>query len=182
MTFAITVARKPVVGSVARNTLAHGTGGLNIGKCRLAYEEGFVPPKDANVDKPSAWTGEDYNGSKPYILNAKLKQRIVYVPEGRFPANAIWQHNTSCVQVGTRKVKSGTAFQDNKTTPNRIYQGEWAVNGVQGTAGYASEDGLEEVPAWDCSSGCPVAELDQQTEGSPRFFKQVQPDPTRRER
>jgi site-specific DNA-methyltransferase (adenine-specific) len=34
----ITVARKPLVGTVAANTLAHGTGALNIDGCRVASE------------------------------------------------------------------------------------------------------------------------------------------------
>ena len=32
----ITVARKPLIGTVAENVLAHGTGGLNIDGCRVA--------------------------------------------------------------------------------------------------------------------------------------------------
>jgi hypothetical protein len=35
----ITVARKPLIGTVAENVLAHGTGGLNIDGCRVATEE-----------------------------------------------------------------------------------------------------------------------------------------------
>src|SRR5690606_15611315 len=32
----ITVARKPLIGTVAANVLAHGTGALNIDGCRVA--------------------------------------------------------------------------------------------------------------------------------------------------
>jgi len=34
----ITVARKPLVGTVAENVLAHGTGGLNVDECRVSGE------------------------------------------------------------------------------------------------------------------------------------------------
>lgn len=36
----ITVARKPLIGTVASNVLAHGTGALNIDRCRVAAEAG----------------------------------------------------------------------------------------------------------------------------------------------
>lgn len=85
----IAVIRKPLESTVASNVLKHGCGGLHIDACRTSYEEGHVPPKDANIDKPSSWTSEDYNGDKPYILNAKLKTRQVYTPSGRYPANLI---------------------------------------------------------------------------------------------
>jgi DNA modification methylase len=35
----ITMARKPLIGTVAANVLEHGTGGLNIDACRIATEE-----------------------------------------------------------------------------------------------------------------------------------------------
>lgn len=35
----ITVARKPLIGTVAANVLAHGTGGLNIDGCRVACSD-----------------------------------------------------------------------------------------------------------------------------------------------
>ncbi|WP_338498178.1 DNA methyltransferase [Pseudomonas sp. WP18] len=35
----ITVARKPLIGTVAANVLAHGTGALNIDACRVATED-----------------------------------------------------------------------------------------------------------------------------------------------
>ena len=85
----IAVIRKPLESTVASNVLKHGCGGLHIDACRTSYEEGHVPPKDANIDKPSSWTSEEYNGDKPYILNAKLKTRQVYTPSGRYPANLI---------------------------------------------------------------------------------------------
>jgi DNA modification methylase len=44
----ITVARKPLIGTVARNVLAHGTGALNIDGCRVGAEGGtrWVPTGD----------------------------------------------------------------------------------------------------------------------------------------
>ena len=86
------ILRKPLSEkTVADNVLKHGCGGLNIDATRISYEAGHTPPKDANVDKPSSWEGETYNGDQPYILNSKLKTRQVYTASGRFPANLILQ-------------------------------------------------------------------------------------------
>ncbi|MER1077206.1 DNA methyltransferase [Pseudomonas aeruginosa] len=45
----ITVARKPLVGTVAANVLAHGTGALNIDGCRIPSEP--MPPNTAAAEE-----------------------------------------------------------------------------------------------------------------------------------
>lgn len=45
----ITVARKPLVGTVAENVLTHGTGALNIDGCRVGTEIRFNPPTSKGV-------------------------------------------------------------------------------------------------------------------------------------
>jgi len=70
----ITVARKPLVGTVAENVLAHGTGALNIDGCRVpgAYET-----RDRATDGGSSMFGLGAGGG-------------AFVPtEGRWPANLI---------------------------------------------------------------------------------------------
>lgn len=44
----IVVARKPLIGTVAENVLAHGTGALNIDGCRVGTEERINPPGSTN--------------------------------------------------------------------------------------------------------------------------------------
>lgn len=46
----ITVARKPLVGTVAENVLAHGTGALNIDGCRVDGEHTYTPRLTANAN------------------------------------------------------------------------------------------------------------------------------------
>jgi site-specific DNA-methyltransferase (adenine-specific) len=71
----ITVARKPLIGTVAENVLAHGTGGLNIDGCRV---EGV---------KPQVTQGINSNASS---FNVTKDRRISGDPsEGRWPANLI---------------------------------------------------------------------------------------------
>ncbi len=46
----ITVARKPLIGTVAANVLAHGTGGLNIDGCRVGTDGARNNGRKANSD------------------------------------------------------------------------------------------------------------------------------------
>jgi DNA modification methylase len=77
----ITVARKPLIGTVAANVLEHGTGALNVDGCRVAHDEGcrMMAPSQANIDNPS----EKYRqaGRRESVLELK--------PGGRWPANLI---------------------------------------------------------------------------------------------
>jgi len=45
----ITVARKPLIGTVAENVLAHGTGGINIDGCRVSSEPNLSGRWPANL-------------------------------------------------------------------------------------------------------------------------------------
>ena len=74
----ITVARKPLVGTVAANVLAHGTGAINVDGCR--------------VEGQSARAGEVYG--------ADQRDQRVFEPHasGRWPANLI--HDGSDEVVG----------------------------------------------------------------------------------
>jgi hypothetical protein len=74
----ITVARKPLVGTVAENVLKHGTGALNIDGCRVPAE------------KPTGWGGaasfKNTHAASAYGGMAEGDARPV---EGRWPANLI---------------------------------------------------------------------------------------------
>lgn len=72
----ITVARKPLVGNVATNVLAHGTGALNIDGCRVGAET------RTNASKPRA----DRNGFVDGFVGGTQSQTHDH---GRWPANLI---------------------------------------------------------------------------------------------
>jgi site-specific DNA-methyltransferase (adenine-specific) len=83
---------------------------------------------------------------------------------GRWPANLILGHLDGCRLVGSRRVKStgpgiGGGFKDVK------YSGQVGIGSYTrpSFAGFADEDGNETVDAWECSPGCPVANLDAQS-------------------
>jgi site-specific DNA-methyltransferase (adenine-specific) len=76
----ITLARKPLIGTVAANVLEHGTGGLNIDGCRVEAN-GETPCGSGN----RLGTGNTYQ-MKDYV---STNGGNVTPPEGRWPANFI---------------------------------------------------------------------------------------------
>jgi site-specific DNA-methyltransferase (adenine-specific) len=76
----ITLARKPPIGTIAANVLEHGTGGLNVGACRIEAN-GETPCGSGN----RLGTGNTYQ-MKDYV---STNGGNVTPPEGRWPANFI---------------------------------------------------------------------------------------------
>jgi hypothetical protein len=171
------ILRKPLSeGTVADNVLKHGCGGLNIDATRISYEAGHEPPKDANVDKPSSWEGETYNGDQPYILNSKLKTRQVYTASGRFPANLILQHLEGCRCEGVKRVRRD--IRDATGAGAGVQVNDHKGGGQWKSSGRAVGSTTETIANWVCVEGCPVRALDVQsgfadTGGASRFFKQA---------
>jgi len=83
----ITVARKPLRGTVAENVLQYGTGGINVGGCRVGTDGGT-----AKGSKPM---GE---GNGIYGAGLHGACEITQLSEGRWPANLI--HDGSDEVVG----------------------------------------------------------------------------------
>ena len=84
----ITVARKPLQGTVAENVLMWGTGGINIDGCRVGAEE----LKNQQKDFSPVHGNQFGNGS--YLPNKNEYKTV----KGRFPANLI--HDGSEEVVG----------------------------------------------------------------------------------
>lgn len=74
----ITVARKPMAGTVAANFAEYGTGGLNIDGCRVEAPDG-VPMFSSRGESNGKTLGDGLNGSN----------RTGEVGTGRWPANLI---------------------------------------------------------------------------------------------
>ena len=79
----ITMARKPLAGTVAANVLEHGTGALNVDGCRVG-----------TGDRRMCGT-TDKSGESSYVLGARVETRTEL---GRWPANLI--HDGSEEVVG----------------------------------------------------------------------------------
>jgi site-specific DNA-methyltransferase (adenine-specific) len=91
----ITVARKPLVGTVAANVLEHGTGALNVDGCRVGSDAGWSYP---NGRRGSGWHGRE-------SLSANLSEPMA-ATQGRWPANLI--HDGSDEVVGLFPVTKST--------------------------------------------------------------------------
>lgn len=72
------MARKPLIGTVAANVLAHGTGALNIDGCRVEASEGR-PLIESRADASLHAFGDGLNGSRCAGTTT----------QGRWPANLI---------------------------------------------------------------------------------------------
>ncbi len=79
----ITVARKPLDGTVASNVLEYGTGALNIDGCRISVDEAVDDPR---LGGKGTWS------SKAMAKNAYGEYEgkdVGSSPKGRWPANVI---------------------------------------------------------------------------------------------
>jgi DNA modification methylase len=73
----ITVARKPLIGTVAENVLEHGTGAINVDGCRVEGPPSGLKPYTRSVDQRES--------------QAASHQSVTFTdhPSGRWPANLI---------------------------------------------------------------------------------------------
>jgi DNA modification methylase len=78
----ICLARKPLIGTVAANVLAHGTGALNIDGCRVGLTDGDDPRLGGN----GSWTTTQGQSGDTVSLP---RGTVGSSPLGRWPANVI---------------------------------------------------------------------------------------------
>jgi len=77
------MARKPLIGTIAANVLAHGTGALNVDGCRITSTDAQLAEKYASVQSAGARANSVYG--------ADNRDRAGSAPHdgGRWPANII---------------------------------------------------------------------------------------------
>jgi DNA modification methylase len=150
----IVMARKPLAGTVAGNVLEHGTGALNVDGCRIGTD-----------DNTARHTLHSMRGGN--FENHQPSERIESGGNGlgRWPANVVLSHHEDCEQVGTRRVKTGTAQEPDGKPMERSIYGKTGTLGRN--EGYAGAGGMEEIQAWRCVESCPVRLLDEQSGSLP---------------
>lgn len=142
----ITVARKPLVGTVAENVLAHGTGGINVDASRVEAE------------KTTGWGGNPSNGYSGR-LNQDLNARPV---QGRWPANLIHDGSDDVVGLFPETGKSSGRPRFNKKPSTFNVSIKYPSMGVSDNGGSAARffycakasksdrnDGLKDMPMQD---------------------------------
>ncbi len=84
----IVLARKPLVGTVAANVAAHGTGTLNIDACRLTPSGGREREGEPSQDRRYADEGATNIAALPGPRGGS--------PDGRWPPNVLFTHSPYC--------------------------------------------------------------------------------------
>ncbi len=93
----ITLARKPLVGTVAENVLTHGTGAINVDECRVGTDGG------------AKWVPQGDKGDEGQFGGGIKDGGIEFVPGlGRWPANLIHDGSDEvlAVSAGSRSARS----------------------------------------------------------------------------
>jgi len=147
----LTLARKPLIRSVAVNALEHGTGGINIDGTRIlgsAWKWGT----QTDIRGGGYGTRRPSDGS---VLATNVKSN----PMGRWPANLILCHLPGCRKTGTTTVPG---YQINRWSDGAKPFGGGAGHPYEGTT-----TPVEQVDLWDCQLECPVAALDEQSGDCP---------------
>lgn len=89
----IVLARKPLAGTVARNVLQYGCGGLNVDACRIGYQgaddQAAAIPQGRATAKVGALAGGTQNG-------AARSEFAADNTKGRWPPNLLLSHDPYC--------------------------------------------------------------------------------------
>ncbi len=114
----ITVARKPLIGTVAENVLTHGTGALNIDGCRVDGSPPSVPQPMFNSP-----TGRTYGMKTGEGRNGEVSQA-----SGRWPANLIHDGSDEVVGLFPKTAPSKAAARGG-SNPNPMDWGNGRSDG-----------------------------------------------------
>ena len=151
----VTVARKPLSeGTVAANVIVHGCGAINIDGCRIKSLDQSDAPLSHDHGR-----GMGYHGAKDHGPCGRTP-----LFAGRWPANLILVHKPGCRQDGTRQVKGqNPQYKAHGKGGTRQVYGFAGSRPAQIGIGHADADGMETTLDWNCTPGCPVSGLDNQT-------------------
>ena len=98
----ITMARKPLEGTVAANVLAHGTGGLNVDGCRVETSDDLNGGAYSAERKPSSSEWVKHGGTIHSSVGQEFRQ-----PSGRWPANLIHDGSEEVVGLFPQALSAG---------------------------------------------------------------------------
>jgi DNA modification methylase len=151
----VVVARKPLIGTVARNVLEHGVGAVNVKGNLVAGPKGDgvwgTSNEGRDPDEAVRFNGspgrEDFRSEAVELEDGGI---------GRWPANVILVHHPDCKVVGEAVVKrdGGGLTGEEESEPG--YEGRMRTLELPPPAD-------ELVPVYECVVGCPVAEMDRQS-------------------
>ena len=134
------LARKPISeGSVGRNILVHGTGGINIDGIRTfcGTEHFAKPPPPRPRGGMVAGGSDEREGAALGMFRPGATYQPTNHPGGRWPSNVILIHEPDCQEI--------------PISQSMVY-------------GRADEPSETPEDVWECVEGCPARELDEQSD------------------
>jgi site-specific DNA-methyltransferase (adenine-specific) len=140
----VVVARKPIIGTVARNTLTWGVGGMNIDATRVSGGKGTGNWKGVTDNSAKdliyagGWDGS-VHGQEPTTADGFV---------GRWPANTIITHSSGCRLVS----------ENSEIVGGGAKASSGFVNGYEND-GFVGKEITNTV--WACVEGCPVLNFPQ---------------------
>ena len=152
----ILVARKPLIGTVAKNVLKHGTGALNVDATRVGVDQ-----ITSHGGRQSPLTGDTRVGPAAGMFQVG-SPNMETVHEGRWPPNLVLTHSPECSPAGTKTISSNRHDPDlSESKPgsdSTVYK-----LGMRLPRGIGTRTTEERVESWVCVDSCPVAEMDRQS-------------------
>lgn len=147
------LARKPLSErSTAANLERWLTGALRIDTCRVGTNAGWSYPNGRGGE--GIWK---YQSDEPTTMCQNLSTPIE-ATKGRYPPHLLLHHAPGCVLVGKQKVKAGKAYRKHGGKNFGSNKEKPPLEDMT----YGDAEGNEEVPVFDCVSGCPVRVVDEQ--------------------
>lgn len=118
----ITFARKPLIGTVAANVIAYGTGALNIDACRVAPTGERLGGGDESgkAAKPEGWARPWMDDAEHVAAhNAKITVNVDKASRlGRWPANLIHDGSAEVVALFPAQAGASAPVTGNEPTAN----------------------------------------------------------------
>jgi len=120
----ITLARKPLTGSVVQNVLTHGCGALNVDACRIGVESWDAQAMQ-RVNSPGS--GRNYEQTARKVngrWDGPIGTGAMDTTKGRWPANVL-HDGSDAVLAGFPQTTSGTPSGTKKYSG---FDGGWGNN------------------------------------------------------
>ena len=131
----ITMARKPLIGTVAENVLTHGTGGINVDACRVGRDSEDV----------SGWSQSGSNASDNRAMSgANYARDAKPDADGRWPANLIHDGSDEVLALFPESV-SRTSAAVNRSNGVLKHGGENAKPSHETTERVTSNEGFDDA-------------------------------------
>ena len=125
----ITMARKPLDGTVAANVLAHGTGGINVDGCRVGTTESLNGGAYSG-DKRQRDEYTSTDATPGAVALSRLNRGVgeYEQPSGRWPANLIHDGSDEVVGLFPSARSSCGGGVDRNAHDTCVYSGGWGLH------------------------------------------------------